>query len=117
MSSKKMLWSEGPNPRLIASRLRSSGEIVFPQIPDHSPLADNYVDQHLEDVGMIYSYTVIHPSPKSGLQPFPLAYLDLPGPVRLFGRVNTTRSPVIGDSCRVVPDDVYGYAFEFVEGA
>tara|TARA_R110000751_G_scaffold62403_1_gene128729 strand:+ start:284 stop:634 length:351 start_codon:yes stop_codon:yes gene_type:complete len=115
MNLKTLLWSEDTPSRLLASYHRSTGEIVFPPIPSHSPLADNYVSQVLESEGTVYSYTIIHPSLKSGLQPFTLVYLDLPGPTRLFGRVNSIHRLAVGDLCRVIPDDTYGYAFEFME--
>ena len=111
------LWSEGAPERLLASCHRASGEIVFPPVSVHSPLADQYEGLSLEGEGTLYSFTVIHPSPKSGQQPFALGYLDLPGPARLFGRVNGARRPVIGDRCRIVADDTYGYAFELLEAA
>ena len=111
------LWSEGAPARLLASCHRASGEIVFPPVSIHSPLAEQYEGLLLEDEGTLYSFTVIHPGPKSGLQPFALGYLDLPGPARLFGRVNGARRPQIGDPCRIVPDDRYGYVFELLEAA
>lgn len=111
------LWSEGAPARLLASCHRASGEIVFPPVSAHSPLADQYEGLLLEGEGILYSFTVIHPGAKSGQQPFALGYLDLLGPARLFGRVNGTRRPAIGDVCRVVPDATYGYAFELAEDA
>lgn len=111
------LWSTDASARLLASCHRSSGEIVFPPVPAHSPLADRYEGLLLEGEGTLYSFTIIHPSAKSGLQPFALGYLDLAGPARLFGRVNGARRPAIGDTCRIVPDEAYGYAFELVEAA
>lgn len=109
------LWSSEAPARLLASRHRVSGELVFPPISVHSPLVDQYEVVELEGEGALYSYTIIHPSPKSGLQPFALGYVDLPGPVRLFGRVNGGRRPVIGNACRVSADETYGYVFELVE--
>lgn len=112
-----LLWSATAPAKLLASRRYSGGEIVFPAVPAHSPLADQHESLLLDGEGTVYSYTVIHPSPKSGLQPFALAYLDLPGPVRLFGRIRGTRRPAIGDKYQVLPDDEFGYAFELSEDA
>jgi uncharacterized OB-fold protein len=109
------LWSSETPLRLLASRHRVSGELVFPPVSVHSPLVEQYDPVALAGEGALYSYTIINPSPKSGLQPFALGYVDLPGPARLFGRVNGQRRPVIGDVCRVLPDDTYGYVFELVE--
>jgi len=61
-----LVWGSGPVPRLQASRDKSSGEIVFPPMVDASPLAVNCEPIELNSKGELYSYTVIHPSPKSG---------------------------------------------------
>ena len=111
------LWSDDAPPRLLASCHRTTGEVVFPPMSVHSPLAEQYEVHLLDTVGTLYSLTIIHPSVKSGLQPFVLGYLDTAGPARLFGRINGARRPVIGDQCRIVPHDVYGYEFELVEAA
>ena len=111
------LWSSQAPSRLLASRHRVTGDLVFPPVSAHSPLAEQYDAVVLAGEGWIYSYTIINPSPKSGLQPFALGYVDMPGPVRLFGRVNGPRRPEIGDVCRVLPDDTFGYVFELVEDA
>ncbi|CAD5109965.1 Zn-ribbon domain-containing OB-fold protein [Zestomonas carbonaria] len=109
------LWGGETPQRLLASRKLSSGEITFPPVSPHSPLAAQYEPLPLATEGAIYSYTVIHPSPRSGLAPFALAYLDLPGPVRIFGRVVGSERPAIGDTCRILRDDTFGYVFERVE--
>ncbi|MHC6225353.1 Zn-ribbon domain-containing OB-fold protein [Pseudomonas sp. X10] len=109
------LWSETAPPRLLASCHRQTGALVFPPLPAHSPLSPEYEPAQLAAEGIVYSFTVIHPAPKSGLPPFALGYLDLDGPARLFGRINGTRRPQIGDRCRIVPDDTYGYSFELME--
>jgi uncharacterized OB-fold protein len=41
----------------------------------------------LSDEATLYSFTIIHPNPKSGLRPFVLAYADFPERVRVFGRL------------------------------
>ena len=109
------LWSREKPLRLLASRHRVTGDLVFPPVPVHSPLAGQYDAVALADKGALYSYTIIHPAPKTGISPFALGYVDLPGPARLFGRVKGQRRPVIGDACRVLPDDTYGYVFELLE--
>lgn len=109
------LWSDAAPATLLASRHRASGRLTFPPLPAHSPLHDQYTQVALPEEGRIYSFTVIHPSAKSGLAPFALAYLDLEGPARLFGRVNGSHRPRIGERCRVVADVTFGYAFETLE--
>jgi uncharacterized OB-fold protein len=38
--------------------------------------------------GLLYSFTVIHPNPKTGEEPFVLAYVDFPEGARAFGRLD-----------------------------
>jgi uncharacterized OB-fold protein len=112
------MWRLQPGPALLASRDRTSGEIAFPPLPPTSPLAPRHETIALATDGVVYSHTVIHPNPKSGQAPHALAYVVLPGPVRLFGRFVDGQRPRIGSRCRVVPHDVLGYAFETAgEGA
>jgi len=108
--TSQSLWSSGPEPALLASRDRSSGEIVFPPVPDASPLAARHELIPIAPDGVVYSYSVIHPSPKSGQQPYALGYVDLRGPVRIFGRIEGR--PTIGAHCRAKPDAGFGYVFE-----
>lgn len=116
MNSPSPIWASTTPPMLSASRQATSGEIFFPAVPTDSPLADQFQDTTLSVEGRVYSFTIMHPSPKSGLNPFVLAYVDLPGPVRLFGRINGSNSrPFIGEKCRVVADETFGYVFESLE--
>ncbi len=111
------LWSLEPDSSLLASRAADSGELIFPALPDGSPLAGQHAPVALASIGEIYSFTVIHPGAKSGLAPYALGYVDLPGPVRIFGRLQGKARPAIGDRCRAVPDERFGYVFEAIEGA
>ncbi|MDH4553949.1 OB-fold domain-containing protein [Pseudomonas sp. BN417] len=115
MNPLPSLWGSDSPPRLLGSRHLATGELVFPALPGHSPLADQYRIESLADEGNLYSFSVIHPSPKSGLAPFALGYLDLPGPVRLFGRIAGSGRPQIGAAYRVQPDEEYGCLFEPLE--
>lgn len=108
------LWSSGPAPTLVASRNRQTGELVFPAVAANSPLVDGYETVPVAGVGTVYSYTVIHPSLKSGLQPYALGYVDFPGPVRIFGRLQGNERPGIGDPYVAHPDETLGYVFEAV---
>ena len=109
------LWSSDPEPALFASRAADSGELNFPALPDASPLAAQHTTIALDRIGEVYSFTVIHPGAKSGLQPYALGYVDLPGPVRIFGRLQGKARPTIGDRYRAVPDEQFGYVFQSVE--
>ena len=115
-SPSYQLWSSPPEPTLLASRDIESGERVFPAVADNSPLAGRHVNVPIEGVGVVYSYTVIHPGAKSGLAPYALGYVDFPGPVRIFGRLQGKARPVIGDRYVARPDEALGYVFEAVTG-
>lgn len=105
------LWSTAPEPTLLASRERDSGELIFPALPVSSPLADRHDTVAVAAVGQVYSYTVIHPSAKSGQVPYALGYVDFPGPVRIFGRLCGKPRPTIGERYAARPDDAFGYVF------
>jgi hypothetical protein len=108
------LWSDAPEPRLIASRHRETHELVFPAVPDASPLAAMHERVEVGSVGEVYSFTVIHPGRKSGEAPYVLGFVDLPGPVRIFGRLNGKPRPTIGEQYVARPDAKYGYVFDAV---
>lgn len=73
--------------RLRASRNRSTGLAVFPQVPESSPSAHLFEPIVLSARGTLYSYTISHPNPKSGKPPFALGYVDFPEGARVFGRL------------------------------
>lgn len=108
------LWSSDSPPVLLASRDRDTGERIFPAVPDASPLAARHDPVQVTGTGVVHSFTVIHPSPKSGQPPFALGYVDFPGPVRIFGRLLGKARPAIGDRYTPRPDEVFGYVFEAV---
>lgn len=90
--------------RLRGSRERVSGSCVFPAVPETSPAAVRYEPISLSEQATLYSYTVIHPSPKRGEQPFIVVYADFPEQVRVFGRLWLPEGAVarIGMALRVV---------------
>lgn len=108
------LWSEDLE-TLLASRDRATGERVFPAVPDSSPLAVRHETLPVTGPGNVYSFTVIHPSPKSGQSPYALGYVDFAGPVRIFGRLVGKERPVIGDRYAPKFDASFGYIFEAVQ--
>ena len=97
---------------LQASRDRATGQGIFPAIPETSPAASRYEPITLSDHAVLYSFTVIHPNPKSGQPPFALAYADFPEKARVFGRLRmpTGERPRIGMVLRPVAD-ADGYVF------
>ena len=109
------LWSSTPEPTLLASRDLETGEWVFPTVAENSPLAPRHETVPVEGTGVVYSFTVIHPGAKSGLQPYALGYVDFPGPVRIFGRLQGQRA---ARDRRPLPrgaDEQFGYVFDAVE--
>jgi uncharacterized OB-fold protein len=105
------VWSADQPPRLIASRNANTGTLRFPAFPAGSPLAAGQETVALETSGTVYSYSVIHPNPKSGAQPFALGCVDLPGPVRIFGRIQGDHVR-IGAACKAIADADFGYVFD-----
>lgn len=110
------LWSGSQPARLLTSRHVGTGERVFPPVAGDSPLAAFFESVDLSGTGSLYSFTTIHPSPKSGLAPYALGYVDFAGcdgPVRLFGRLHghAADGPRIGDRYEAVADDELGYTF------
>ena len=110
MTHDLAIWSGAERPQLIASRNAATGELRFPAYRPSSPLASRNETVPVSGPGTIYSCTTIPPYPRSGAQPFVLAYVDLPGPVRVLGRVDGTRIG-IGDRCVAEPDESFGYVF------
>ena len=114
MTNATNIWTADPPPRLIASRDTKTGALRFPAFPAGSPLAAGQDMVSLEGTGTVYSYSVIHPNPKSGAQPFALGYVDLPGPVRIFGRIQGAQVRV-GATCKAVAHAEFGYVFETIQ--
>ena len=72
---------------LVGSKDLKTGKCIFPRIPATSPSAPRYVAIELSRRGEVYSFTVIHPNPKTGEKPFTLAFVDFPEGARAFGRL------------------------------
>ena len=109
------LWSKSPEPSLLASRHIVSGEFTFAAVDSSSPISGEFELVPLNPIGTVYSYTVIHPSKKGGQLPYVLGYVDLPGPVRIFGRLVGKDKPSIGERYAAQMDDVFGYVFVAIE--
>lgn len=93
---------------LCASKKISTGDVYFPPLPSDSPLINEFCRITLSETGSLYSFTIIHPSPKSGRAPFILAYVDFAEKVRIFGRLQMSSSeerPIIGMSVTVGLED------------
>ncbi len=105
--------AEGLAIRLAASRHRKTGLCVFPRIPETSPAASLYEPVALSERATLYSFTVIHPNPKTGQAPFALVYADFPEPARVFGRLRLPEGqhPQIGMALVAMLDDAGQYVF------
>jgi uncharacterized OB-fold protein len=103
--------------RLQASREKASGKGVFPRIPENSPAWERFEPILLSSKATLYSFTVIHPNPKTGLKPFTLVYADFPEDVRVFGKLDLAEGERvrIGAELRVMAAPNAGYLFEVVE--
>nr|WP_315595297.1 OB-fold domain-containing protein [uncultured Cupriavidus sp.] len=106
---------------LLAYRHRGSDVLHFPPLPLTSPQSDGMELVALHGAPTLYSYTVMHPSPKTGLPPTPLGLADFPEGVRIFGRLvyPEGRRPAVGDplrACLVHTAEGPIYAFEPVSG-
>lgn len=100
------------------SRSASSGKLVFPEIPAQSAVASLYSPASVPNAATLYSYTTIHPNPKSGLSPFSLGYADFGGELRVFGKLALAENekPAVGMALRLETQaaDSEGPAYLFV---
>lgn len=116
MDIVRNFWSSDIPPKLLGSKNLSSNEIIFPPLPADSPIAQLYVLEELEPVGALYTFTIIHPSSKSGLPPFALGFINLQSSkARIFGRLILEGRPNIGDLYRIDQDTEFGYVFKLMD--
>lgn len=101
-------------PALLASRHKRTHALRFPPLSPQSPLAPSHETVTVPGRGTLYSFSVIHPNPKTGAAPFALGYVDLPGPIRLFGRI-AGEGIGIGVACELIADAEFGYAFNTIQ--
>jgi uncharacterized OB-fold protein len=115
LTTQLQLWSDdGSKRRLLAARHRTTGDVQFPPFRSVSPVAADYDTIALSEHGVLYSYSMIHANPKSGIAPFAIGYVDFPEGARVFGRVVTQgqQRPRIGSALRAIHDAEHGYVFE-----
>lgn len=89
---------------LVASRINQRKTLHFPPLSKTSPLASGSELVELTGTPTLYSYTIVHSSPKANKAPQPLGQVDFPEGVRVFGRIEMPdgRRPVIGERLRTV---------------
>jgi len=102
---------------LLASRVGQRETLHFPPLPERSPLAAGSSLVELAGTPVLYSYTIVHSSPKANKAPQPLGQLDFPEGVRVFGRLQMPggRRPAIGEPMQVVIEEgadgpIYAFA-------
>lgn len=114
MTHPTAILSAGSPPALLASRHKRTQALRFPPLSPQSPLAADHETVALPGRGTVYSFSVVHPNPKTGATPFAVGYVDLPGPVRLFGRI-AGEGLAIGGACEVAADAELGYVFHTIQ--
>lgn len=89
---------------LLATRIGQRKTLHFPPLPATSPLAAGSALVELTGTPVLYSYTIVHSSPKANKAPQPLGQVDFPEGVRVFGRIELPEGqrPVIGQRLHTV---------------
>jgi uncharacterized OB-fold protein len=85
--------------RLLACRRPGRDALHFPPLPATSPLAAGAELVELSPTGTLYSFTVVHASPKANKAPVSLGLVDFADGVRVFARLDYPegRRPAIGE--------------------
>jgi uncharacterized OB-fold protein len=88
---------------LLACRRTHHEGLHFPPFPPTSPLFKDSQIVELESTPTLYSFTVVHASPKANKAPQPLGLADFPEGLRVFARLDYPqgRRPVIGEPLRL----------------
>lgn len=107
---------------LLASRRAGHAGLHFPPLPESSPLQAGSELVEVESTPRLYSFTVVHFSPKANKPPQPLGLADFAEGLRVFARLDYPegRRPRIGEAlqlCLVTGDDGPIYAFRPQEDA
>ncbi len=87
---------------LLAAQVGDRKSLHFPPLPETSPLAKCSVLVELTGTPVLYSYTIVHFSPKTNKAPQTLGQIDYPEGVRVLGCIELPagRRPIIGESLR-----------------
>lgn len=102
--------------RLYASQQTGTDKVYFPPLPEQSPLRDGFKTILLSPTGSLYSYTIIHPSPKTGRPSFVLAMVDFPEKVRVLGKliVDDSKQLAIGMPVCVALSEAVGDSRRYI---
>ena len=87
------------------SRSRASGKLVFPAVPSEGAAAPLYEPASTPNLAKLYSFTTIHPNPKTGEPAFSLGYADFSDELRVFGKLKLAAGemPQIGMALKLEP--------------
>jgi len=107
---------------LLASRRAGHAVLHFPPLPETSPLREGSELVEIDSTAHLYSFTVVHFSPKANKAPQPLGLADFAEGLRVFARLDYPqgRHPRIGEAlslCLVQGDSGPIYAFRPQEDA
>ncbi|HSC85577.1 MAG TPA: OB-fold domain-containing protein [Pseudomonas sp.] len=102
---------------LLACRRAGHAHLHFPPFPQISPLLASSEIVEVGSTPVLYSFTIVHSSPKANKPPQPLGFADFPEGLRVFARLDYPqgRRPLIGESlrlCIVESDAGQIYAFQ-----
>ncbi|MNZ40423.1 hypothetical protein D3C78_579440 [compost metagenome] len=99
-SAAEQPWRQhGERIVLLACRRPGHAELHFPPLPPTSPLFEGSEIVEIDSTPKLYSFTVVHFSPKANKAPQPLGLVDFPEGLRVFARLDYPegRRPHIGE--------------------
>lgn len=88
---------------LLACKRKGQEGLHFPPLPPTSPLFADCTEVEIDSTPVLYSYTIVHSSPKLNQAPQPLGLADFPEGLRVFARMDYPegRRPQIGEPLRL----------------
>ncbi|MFK0089651.1 OB-fold domain-containing protein [Pseudomonas sp. NPDC090755] len=88
---------------LLACRRAGHADLHFPPLPPTSPLSKDCEEVEIASTPVLYSYTIVHSSPKLNKAPQPLGLADFPEGLRVFARMDYPqgRTPAIGEPLKL----------------
>lgn len=88
---------------LLACRRNGHQDLHFPPLPPTSPLFKDCEQVQISSTPVLYSFTVVHSSPKLNKAPQPLGLADFPEGLRVFARMDYPegRRPRIGEPLKL----------------
>ncbi|MCY1402978.1 hypothetical protein D3C76_398410 [compost metagenome] len=104
-SAAEQPWrQDGERSVLLACRRKGHDGLHFPPLPPSSPLFADCEIVEIDSTPLLYSFTVVHSSPKLNKAPQPLGLADFPEGLRVFARLDYPqgRRPRIGEPLRLV---------------